>query len=48
MERTPSLSIEGHPLPIRTPFKEIPYHINNSFTIERDPLPHYKKKPLTI
>ena len=48
MERTPSLTIEGHPLLIRKSFKEIPYYNNTFFTIERNPLPYYRKKNLTM
>ena len=44
MERTPSLTIEGHPLLIRKSFKEIPYYNNIFFTIERNPLPYYRKR----
>ena len=43
MERKPSLTIEGHPLQIRTTFKEIPYYRNKSLTnkdiIQGHPLP---------
>ena len=38
MERRPSLAIEGNPLLIRKSFKEIPYNINNSLTIEGNAL----------
>ena len=38
MEGKPSLTIEGNPLLIRKPFKEIPYNINNSLTIEGNAL----------
>ena len=38
MEGNLSLTIEGNPLLIRIPFKEIPYYRNNSLTIEGNAL----------
>ena len=38
MERTPSLTIEGNPLLIRKPFKEIPCYRNKSLTMEGNAL----------
>ena len=38
MERTPPLTIEGPPILIRKPFKDIPYYRNSSLTIEGNAL----------